>query len=284
MELDPPAAGVMNMEPVLFRWPMGEGKDPFPVQALQLLQRPDRLLMAFPSEAISDAMLDAWAEQSVPGEESLVGVRARFFVPTFFAVAAPERSVEELVLDMASPPADSMIVPFSEEQPEFPFATTFLEEGVSGGGKGHVAHNLFGKFGGFGQNKELGLVMWALARIFNHASRGNLLAAQDHVALLAVMLEQAALDGGQWQVAWLLGLLEGFWRLPAMGYGGPRNSIKENEILFSKRAEATKKAAQLKEKGPPGNPKPKPKQKCRPGGGQPNAPQQNQQASNEQQG
>lgn len=64
------------------------------------------------------------------------------------------------------------------------------------------------RFGGFGQNRELGLMMWALARIFNHASEGNLAAVQDHAALLAVMLEQASLDGGQWQGAWLLGLLE----------------------------------------------------------------------------
>lgn len=64
------------------------------------------------------------------------------------------------------------------------------------------------RFGGFGQNAELGLMMWALAHIFNHASKGNLAAVQDHAALLAVMLEQASLDGGQWQVAWLLGLLE----------------------------------------------------------------------------
>ena len=130
MELVQSSATDMAMEPVIFRWPMGEGEEPFPVQAIQLLQRPNGLLMAFPSEAISDAMLDAWSEPMVPGGEPLVGARARIYVPTFFAVAAPERSVEVLVVDMASPPAETMILPFSEDQPDYPFATTFLEEGT----------------------------------------------------------------------------------------------------------------------------------------------------------
>ena len=47
---------------------------------------------------------------------------------------------------------------------------------------------------------ELGLVMWSLGHIFDAARDNNMGAVRDHTALLAVMLEQAALDGNQWGV------------------------------------------------------------------------------------
>lgn len=119
------------------------------------------------------------------------------------------------------------------------------------------------------------------------------------MALLAVMLEQAALDGGQWQVAWLLGLLDDppqnlwlnrnqvaaggrkpfgalcaqTWATTALAY------IKENEILFNKRFEATGSKGTPPPEGkqnPNPKPKPNPERRRQGGGGGQNfsAPQQ----------
>ena len=134
------------------------------------------------------------------------------------------------------------------------------------------------RYGGFNQQRELGLVMWAVAHIFNHASKGNLNAVRDHTALLAVMLEQAALDSGHWQVAWLLGLLDdppsNLWLNRSQSATGGRRPfaplcaqqwatvalavIKENEVLYNKRSEA------INSKGNPPYAKAEPKDKTKP--------------------
>eukprot|EP00435_Cladocopium_sp_Y103_P039310 s3074_g10.t1 len=161
------------------------------------------------------------------------------------------------------------------------------------------------RYGGYGQSRDLGLVMWAVAHIYDHAARGNLQAVQDHTAMLAVMLEQAALDGGQWQVAWLLGLLEdppqNLWLNRNSAATGGRKPfgalcsqtwattalavIKENEILFTKRAEATgAKGSQPEAKANPSpNPKAKPKRRPAANNASGSAPQ-TQQTQQDQQG
>ena len=45
------------------------------------------------------------------------------------------------------------------------------------------------RYGGFGAQRELGLVMWSVAHIFEAARDNNMGAVRDHTALLAVMLE-----------------------------------------------------------------------------------------------
>lgn len=87
------------------------------------------LLLAFPGDALTDAMLRSASVPAIPGEEPFVGAHFRCTVPTFFGIQDPERALHVAVVDLASPPADSMFEPFAEELPEFPFAATFLEEG-----------------------------------------------------------------------------------------------------------------------------------------------------------
>ena len=65
------------------------------------------------------------------------------------------------------------------------------------------------KFGGFGQNRHLGLIMWSLAHVYDSASREQWGAVKDHLAMTCVMIDQANQDGGDsWQLPWLLRLLD----------------------------------------------------------------------------
>lgn len=140
------------------------------------------------------------------------------------------------------------------------------------------------RFGGYGQNRELGLVQWAVGHIFDALAQNDLNAARDHTALLATMIEQANLDGGHWQIAWLLGLLEdppqNLWLTRSSAATGSRRPfgpmvpqawattalavIKEQEILTTKRSEATSSKATTPSPSTDG-PKWPPRQKAKKG-------------------
>ena len=60
------------------------------------------------------------------------------------------------------------------------------------------------KSGGFQGQRDFGLVMWLLA----HIAAADYKGAQELLALTLVTIEQAAQDGGKWDVAWLLSLQE----------------------------------------------------------------------------
>eukprot|EP00435_Cladocopium_sp_Y103_P030172 s243_g7.t1 len=64
------------------------------------------------------------------------------------------------------------------------------------------------RYGGYGRNRELGSLMWQVALIMDHLQSDNINAAKDGIALLAVCLEQAALDAGKMDLALLLSLTE----------------------------------------------------------------------------
>eukprot|EP00435_Cladocopium_sp_Y103_P043042 s6_g12.t1 len=64
------------------------------------------------------------------------------------------------------------------------------------------------RYGGFGRSRDLGCLMWQVALIMDHMQNDNHLAAKDGVALLAVCLEQAALDAGRLDIGLLLALAE----------------------------------------------------------------------------
>ena len=68
--------------------------------------------------------------------------------------------------------------------------------------------NYLERYGGFGQNRELGMVQWSIAHAFDAAAKEEWGAVQDHLALTAVMVEQASLDNNRWHLAWLLRLLD----------------------------------------------------------------------------
>lgn len=64
------------------------------------------------------------------------------------------------------------------------------------------------RFGGFGKHRELGCLQHQVMTIMDFLQVGNLPAARDAAALLAVTLDQAALDNGRFDLANLLCLQE----------------------------------------------------------------------------
>ena len=64
------------------------------------------------------------------------------------------------------------------------------------------------RFGGYGRNRELGQLQFQVMTIFDFLMAENVPAAMDGIALLAVTLEQACLDGGRMELATLLCLQE----------------------------------------------------------------------------
>ena len=64
------------------------------------------------------------------------------------------------------------------------------------------------RFGGFKQQKEIGLCLWILGHSFDAMLQGNVELAKEHMALLLVAMEQSALDQGDWTIAFLLSLSE----------------------------------------------------------------------------
>ena len=62
------------------------------------------------------------------------------------------------------------------------------------------------RFGGYGRCRDLGLVQYQVMSAMDFLQVGNIGAAKDVIALLAVMLEQATMDGGRFEVAHVLTL------------------------------------------------------------------------------
>ena len=115
----------------------------------------------------------------------------------------------------------------------------------------------FERFGGFGQTRDLALIAFQVALAMDAMQAGRLELAQDHLALLAVSLEQASLDGGRMDLAYQLTWLE---EPPAGMYANPTASgilrnrpfaplasqrwmtvvlgyLKEMEVIQSRRAD-----------------------------------------------
>lgn len=74
------------------------------------------------------------------------------------------------------------------------------------GRRGVVASHYVERFGGYGRSRDLGHIMWQIALILDHLQNENFGAAKDGTALLAVCLEQAALDSGRMDIGLLLAL------------------------------------------------------------------------------
>ena len=75
------------------------------------------------------------------------------------------------------------------------------------GGKS-VFSKYFEKQGGFAGQKDLGLVAWLLAQMADLMVHEDFVGASEMMALILVAVEQAAQDGGRWELAWLLALQE----------------------------------------------------------------------------
>ena len=64
------------------------------------------------------------------------------------------------------------------------------------------------RFGGYGSFKELGLIQYALAHIFDALVHSDLNGGRDYLSLLMVGVDQANLDGNRWELAYRMMLLE----------------------------------------------------------------------------
>ena len=78
---------------------------------------------------------------------------------------------------------------------------TLMSNGVSG-------VKYLERFGGYGRQREIGMIMYQVMVAFDFMMVENYEAAKDCIALLAVMLEQACLDQGRFDLAQLLTLQE----------------------------------------------------------------------------
>ena len=66
----------------------------------------------------------------------------------------------------------------------------------------------FERFGGFAGQRETGYIMWCLAHVMDCVTSEDYAGAREFLAVTVVALDQSALDGGRWDFAWLLTLLE----------------------------------------------------------------------------
>ena len=141
------------------------------------------------------------------------------------------------------------------------------------------------RHGGYGQNRELGMVQWSLGYAFDAAAKGEWGLVSDHLALTAVMVEQAAMDANRWHLAWLLRLLDdppqNLWLSRGQTATGTRRPfaplcvpswtttalayMKEAEVLQTKKAEVLGPSKNAGSSDDPAAAKPSPKRK--PGGG-----------------
>ena len=62
--------------------------------------------------------------------------------------------------------------------------------------------------GGYRQQRDLGTIMWILGHAVDSLIQNDVHMAREHLALLVCALEQAAVDQGQWNLAFLISLSE----------------------------------------------------------------------------
>ena len=141
--------------------------------------------------------------------------------------------------------------------------------------RGVTATRYVERYGGFGRCRDLGQIMWQVCILLDHMQAENWEASRDAAALLAVCLEQSALDNGQLDVGLLLALVEDppaavftnrsvsalsrgrafaplaeqRWITTALSY------IKELDVISSRRADVA--GTSSKPAADPPNPKPK---------------------------
>ena len=152
------------------------------------------------------------------------------------------------------------------------------------------------KSGGYRSQRSLGLVQWITAHAVDAAIHNDMVGCREHLALLAMAVEQANYDNGDWSVAYLISLLEELpvtmfqertlavtstsrpfsplippaWTATTLGY------LKDLEVLSNKKPDARKPASQKsqgeQEASNPPSPKRKPRfprrPKASPEGGQ----------------
>ena len=76
------------------------------------------------------------------------------------------------------------------------------------GARGIIPTTYVERFGGYGRQRDLGCLQWQVAMILDHLQNENYNAAKDATALLAVCIEQSALDNGRLDIGLLLALAD----------------------------------------------------------------------------
>ena len=74
--------------------------------------------------------------------------------------------------------------------------------------RGVVPTSYLERFGGYGRARDLGCLQWQVMMILDHLQQENIPAAKDTAALLAVCIEQSAMDSGRLDIGMLLSLSE----------------------------------------------------------------------------
>ena len=136
------------------------------------------------------------------------------------------------------------------------------------------------KFGGYKNRAETAMIMWMLGHAMDAAASGDDRLCKEYLALTVACIEQSVVDGGSWNLAYVLSLLEEppsqvfsektaavsslgkpfaalvppTWSAVSLAF------LKELDLLTTKKAEAGKPkvAAKAEEPGPP-SPKRRPK-------------------------
>ena len=137
--------------------------------------------------------------------------------------------------------------------------------------------------GGYRNQRELGTIMWILGHSIDCLIQNDVHMAREHLALLVCALEQAAVDSGQWSLAFLISLSEeppvqlyqdristmtqagrpfaplipSSWCAIALSY------LKELEILTNRKAEVGAPKAKATPKPAGGEESPSPKRRPR---------------------
>ena len=139
----------------------------------------------------------------------------------------------------------------------------------------------FEKQGGYQSHRDLALIQWMMAHIADALLADDVQGARDLTSLGMVMIDQACQDGGKWEVAYLLGLLED----PPPGIYAPRGRstnprlaafsplcpnlwatttlsfIREMDMIASRRQEAAGPAVRKNPKSEEDPDKPAPKRR-----------------------
>ena len=139
------------------------------------------------------------------------------------------------------------------------------------------------KSGGYRNQKTLGLVQWILAHAIDAAAQGDFQGTKEIIALLAMAVEQANFDNGDWSVAYLISLMEEppiqlFQKrsaaitstgrpfsplMPPVWTATTLSYIKDMEVLANKKPEGKAKAAPSNKQEGTGSPAGSPKRKPR---------------------
>ena len=141
---------------------------------------------------IAAAQSDPMADLSSGSSASTRGAAGRVRLQSELA-QQKETFFQAVLLQMARRMSPTSTVDVSPQ--------VLMDRGVSG-------TRYLERFGGYSRHRELGQLQYQVMTVFDYMLQDNMPAAKDALALLAVSIEQAALDNGRMDLAMLLCLQE----------------------------------------------------------------------------